>query len=178
MKASTICFEQAEIAGTVRSIRVDIRDFATLKTAIADCHPEVVIHMAAQAVFRRGYDDPIEPIRRMSWEPCLSWRRGVSYDSLALRPILQVTSAMRIVRGCGDIARMGQWAARIHAQAPRVVRNSRSKPIENHSSHPSGSTVTASPSPARAGIVIGGGDWSKDRLIPDLMRLSWRAKPA
>jgi len=51
-------FEQARIAGAVRSIGADIRDFATTKTQIADCRPQVVVHMAVQAVLRRGYEDP------------------------------------------------------------------------------------------------------------------------
>ena len=38
----------------------DIRDFQRLKTEIAECRPDVVIHMAAQSVVRRGYEDPIE----------------------------------------------------------------------------------------------------------------------
>jgi CDP-glucose 4,6-dehydratase len=59
-------FESAEIAGTVCSIRADICDFATIKTAIADCCPEVVIHMAAQAVLRRGYEDPVGPVKESS----------------------------------------------------------------------------------------------------------------
>ncbi len=53
-------FEQAEVAGTVRSVYADIRDFPRLKSALAECHPDVVIHMAAQSVVRRGYEDPIE----------------------------------------------------------------------------------------------------------------------
>src|SRR5713101_4801629 len=53
-------FEQAKVANSVRSIRGDIRDFAQLKAAVAGCLPTVVIHMAAQSVVRRGYDDPIE----------------------------------------------------------------------------------------------------------------------
>ena len=44
----------------IHSISGDIRDFSQLKSAIAECQPEVVIHMAAQSVVRRGYDDPIE----------------------------------------------------------------------------------------------------------------------
>lgn len=48
------------MAGTVRSIRADIRDFPRLKSAIAECRPDVVIHLAAQSVVRRGYEDPIE----------------------------------------------------------------------------------------------------------------------
>ena len=53
-------FEQADVGGVIRSIRGDIRDFAPLKGALEECRPEVVIHMAAQSVVRRGYDDPIE----------------------------------------------------------------------------------------------------------------------
>ena len=41
-------------------ICADVWDFPRLKSAIADCRPEVVIHMAAQSVVRRGYQDPIE----------------------------------------------------------------------------------------------------------------------
>ena len=48
------------LAGCVRSICADIRDFQRLKTAIAECAADVVIHMAAQSVVRRGYEDPIE----------------------------------------------------------------------------------------------------------------------
>src|SRR2546422_9278267 len=47
-------FEQAGVAGAVRSICADIRDFPRLKSAIAECRPDVGIHMAAQAVLVRG----------------------------------------------------------------------------------------------------------------------------
>src|SRR5712672_2896173 len=53
-------FELAGVRRTLRSIRGDIRDFSTLKTALADARPEVIIHMAAQSVVRRGYEDPVE----------------------------------------------------------------------------------------------------------------------
>src|SRR5215469_14880669 len=53
-------FEQANLAASVHSIRADIRDFERLKGAIADCGADVIIHMAAQSVVRRGYEDPIE----------------------------------------------------------------------------------------------------------------------
>src|SRR5277367_1066796 len=53
-------FEQAQVASVVRSIHGDIRDFPRLKNAISECAPDVVIHMAAQSVVRRGYEDPIE----------------------------------------------------------------------------------------------------------------------
>src|SRR5262249_20936356 len=53
-------FEQASVSSGIRSIIADIRDFSSLKVAIAECRPEIVIHMAAQSVVKRGYDDPIE----------------------------------------------------------------------------------------------------------------------
>src|SRR6516164_5167673 len=53
-------FEQAGVANSLRSTLADIRDFDRLKKAIGDSRPEVVIHMAAQSVVRRGYEDPIE----------------------------------------------------------------------------------------------------------------------
>ena len=53
-------FELAGVARTLRSLRGDIRDFSGLKTALADAHPQVIIHMAAQSVVRRGYEDPVE----------------------------------------------------------------------------------------------------------------------
>ena len=53
-------FEQARVAGKLRSLRGDIRDFAQLKGAMAECRPEVVIHLAAQSVVQAGYEDPIE----------------------------------------------------------------------------------------------------------------------
>ena len=53
-------FEQAMSRTPCTRSAADIRDFQRLKAAIAECRPEVVIHMAAQSVVRHGYKDPIE----------------------------------------------------------------------------------------------------------------------
>src|ERR1700730_720947 len=53
-------FEQANVAASVQSICADIRDFQRLKTVIAECRADILFHMAAQSVVRRGYEDPIE----------------------------------------------------------------------------------------------------------------------
>src|SRR5262249_2735931 len=52
-------FEQAGVAAVVHSEFADIRDFSRLKAAIGACRPDVVIHMAAQSVVLRGYEDPL-----------------------------------------------------------------------------------------------------------------------
>src|SRR3954469_23257301 len=53
-------FCQANVVGSIRSVRGDIRDFQQTKAEIAEARPDVLIHMAAQSVVRRGYEDPIE----------------------------------------------------------------------------------------------------------------------
>lgn len=53
-------FEQARVAEAVRSIHGDIRALSALKSALDECRPEVILHMAAQSVVRRGYEDPVE----------------------------------------------------------------------------------------------------------------------
>src|SRR5580765_8189267 len=53
-------FQQANVANTVRSIRGDIRDYASLHTALRESRPEIILHLAAQSIVRRGYEDPIE----------------------------------------------------------------------------------------------------------------------
>src|SRR3974390_3249028 len=53
-------FSQAKVQHSLRSIVGDVRDFEAMRGAICDSRPDVVIHMAAQTVVRRGYEDPIE----------------------------------------------------------------------------------------------------------------------
>ena len=53
-------FEQARVASAVHSIHGDIRDYERLRRTMHESAPEVVVHMAAQSVVRRGYEDPIE----------------------------------------------------------------------------------------------------------------------
>src|ERR1039458_5950594 len=53
-------FEQAGVADRVRTVFADVRDFPRLRAVLAECRPDVVLHLAAQSVVRRGYQDPIE----------------------------------------------------------------------------------------------------------------------
>lgn len=53
-------FDVADVSRGMRSVIGDIRDFNSLKKAITDAQPEIVIHMAAQPLVRRSYSNPIE----------------------------------------------------------------------------------------------------------------------
>jgi CDP-glucose 4,6-dehydratase len=164
-------FEQAEVARTVRSICQDIRDFPRLKTALAECRPDVVIHMAAQSVVRGGYEDPIETYS--------SNVMGTVHLLEALRQLRQPCVVVNVTSDKCYANREWVWGYR--EEDPMGGRDpySNSKgcaelvtaayrdsffPPESFERH---GVALAS---ARAGNAIGGGDWTSNQLIPDLMR--------
>ena len=164
-------FEQAQVAGAVRSICADIRDFPRLKTAIAECRPDVVIHMAAQSVVRRGYEDPIETYS--------SNVMGTVHLLEALRQLKQPCVVVNVTSDKCYANREWVWGYRENEPMGGRDPYSNSKgcaelvttayresffppaSLEGHG------VALAS---ARAGNAIGGGDWTSDQLIPDLMR--------
>jgi CDP-glucose 4,6-dehydratase len=171
-------FEQAGVAGTVHSIRADIREFPRLKSAIADCRPEVVIHMAAQSVVRRGYEDPIE-----------NYSSNVMGTVHVLEAVRQLKQPCAVVNVTSDKCYENrEWVWGYRESEPMGGRDpySNSKgcaelvttayresffPPESVGQH---GVALAS---ARAGNAIGGGDWTGDQLIPDLMRAFLAGKP-
>lgn len=164
-------FEQAEVANSVRSIRGDIRDFARLKATMAECRPTVVIHMAAQSVVRQGYNDPIE-----------TYSSNVMGTVHLFEAVRQLGRPCAVVNVTSDKCYANrEWVWGYREDEPMGGRDpySNSKGcaelvttayresffppslIERH-----GVAVAS----ARAGNAIGGGDWTSDQLIPDLVR--------
>lgn len=164
-------FEQAGIAPRLDSICADVRDFPRLKSAIAECHPEVIIHMAAQSVVRRGYQDPIETYS--------SNVMGTVNLLEALRQLGQPCVVVNITSDKCYENKEWSWGYRENDPLGGHDPYSNSKACAELVTsafcdsyfHPddSGRFITAVAS-ARAGNVIGGGDWTCDQLIPDLMR--------
>lgn len=171
-------FEQAEVANAIRSIHGDIRDFPRLKGAIAECVPEVVIHMAAQSVVRRGYEDPIE-----------NYSSNVMGTVHLLEALRQLRRPCAVVNVTSDKCYENrEWVWGYRENEPMGGRDpySNSKgcaelvtsayresffPPESIGQH---GVALAS---ARAGNAIGGGDWTSDQLIPDLMRAFLAGQP-
>jgi CDP-glucose 4,6-dehydratase len=164
-------FEQAKVAAVVRNIRGDIRDFDRLKKSLAEIRPEVVIHMAAQSVVRRGYDDPIETYSSnvMGTVHLLEVLRQLNLSCV----VVNVTSDKCYVNrewvwgyrenepmGGRDPYSNSKGCAELVTSAYRESFFSPTQ-IERHG------VALAS---ARAGNAIGGGDWTSDQLIPDIMR--------
>ncbi|MGO8990662.1 MAG: CDP-glucose 4,6-dehydratase [bacterium] len=171
-------FEQAEVSGVLRSICADIRDFPRLKSSVAECRPEVVIHMAAQSVVRRGYEDPIETYSSniMGTVHLLEAVRQLGQPCV----VVNVTSDKcyenrEWIWGYREDDAMGGHDPYSNSKAcaelvTSAFRNSYFQ-AEDFGGH---RTTVAS---ARAGNVIGGGDWTADQLIPDLMRAFLSSEP-
>jgi len=164
-------FELADAGRGLHSMRGDIRDFPSLKSALADARPQVVIHMAAQSVVRRGYEDPIE-----------TYSSNVMGTVNLLEAVRQLNQRCAIVNVTSDKCYVNrEWVWGYRENEPMGGRDpySNSKgcaelvttafqesffPAAGFEKHGVGLAS------ARAGNAIGGGDWTSDQLIPDLMR--------
>ncbi|HLW95895.1 MAG TPA: CDP-glucose 4,6-dehydratase [Solirubrobacteraceae bacterium] len=159
-----------ELAGLERSmewIRADVRDHDAVRAAIDRAAPEIVIHMAAQALVRRSFAQPRETYETnvMGTVNVLEAARGRD----ELRVLVNVTSDKcyenreweRGYRegdalGGSDPYSSSKGAAELVTDAYR----------RSFFAGPEATRIVS----ARAGNVIGGGDWSEDRLVPDLIK--------
>ena len=164
-------FTAARVGSIVDDIRGDIRDAASLESAIRDFAPEVVFHMAAQPLVRASYADPIgtyetnvigtarvlDAVRRTpSVRAVVSVTTDKVYENQeTLRPYVETDPL-----GGYDPYSSSKACAEIVSAAYRQSYF----PIAHLADH------HVALATARAGNVIGGGDWSVDRLIPDLVR--------
>ena len=170
-------FEVAEVGKGMTSIIGDIRDLEHLRTVFAEHRPEIVIHMAAQALVRYSYIEPVETYSTnvMGTVNLLEAVRSTG----CVKAVVNVTSDKcyenrEWVWGYRENEAMGGYdpyssskgCAELVAAA---YRNSYFHP-EKYKEH---GVALAS---VRAGNVIGGGDWGDDRLIPDIMRAITQGK--
>ena len=153
----------------------DIRDFAALEQAMREARPEIVIHMAAQPLVRRSYRDPVETYETnvLGTVHLLEAVRVAKASGIDIKAVLNVTTDK-----CYD-NKEGYWGYRETDPLGGYDPYSSSKACSElvtaayRSSyyHPDRyADHSVSIATARAGNVIGGGDGSEDRLIPDCMR--------
>jgi CDP-glucose 4,6-dehydratase len=165
-------WDQLKLA--VADERIDIRDAALLREAVRTFEPEVVFHLAAQPLVRRSYAAPLE-----TWSTNVMGTANLleaCRDLPSLKAVVVVTTDKcyenaEWVWAYREIDRLGgkdPYSAS-KAAAELVAASFRS----SYFSEP-GSPLIAT---ARAGNVVGGGDWSEDRLIPDLVRATMSAVP-
>ena len=160
----------------VREWMIDLRDPAALRNALDQAQPQVIFHLAAQSLVRRSYDEPVgtfatnvtglvnlfEAIRA-----CASVRAVVNattdkvYLDRATRNGYNENDAL----GGHDPYSTSKACAELVSEC---YRKSYFSGVSQHA---------ARIATARAGNVIGGGDWADDRLVPDLVRAAAAATP-
>ncbi len=164
-------FAVARVADGMRSIEGDVRDLDHLKRVFAEFRPEIVFHLAAQSLVRQSYLDPIE-----------TYSTNVMGTVNVLEAVRQVGGVRVVVNVTSDKCyenREWCWPYRENEAMGGYDPYSSSKgcaelvtaALRNSFFHPSNfSEHGVAVASARAGNVIGGGDWAKDRLVPDIMR--------
>ncbi|WP_421697807.1 CDP-glucose 4,6-dehydratase [Ancylobacter sp.] len=159
-------FAHLSHARTLDSIIGDIRDLAAVEAAFERAAPEVVIHMAAQSLVRPSYDDPL---------------RTYSTNVMGTANVLDV-----IRRRGGVRAAVIVTSDKCYENREQIWAYRETDPMGGHDPYSNskgcaelvtqafrasyfkaGGTAVAT---ARAGNVIGGGDWAVDRLVPDAVR--------
>jgi len=161
-------YELARVGeGMKEEIVADIRDFQAVEEAVAKASPEIVIHMAAQPLVRRSFADPRETFATnvMGTVNVLEAVRGRP----AVRVVVNITSDK-----CYE-NRGWEWGYREDEPMGGHDPYSSSKGAaelvtaayrRSFFAAPEGTRVAT----ARAGNVIGGGDWGQERLVPDIVR--------
>jgi len=164
-------FHAASIGSVVEDIRGDIRDYSKLSASLIEFAPEVVFHLAAQPLVRRSYADPLGTYATnvMGTAHVLEAVR----NSPTVRAVVCVTTDKcyenkEWVWPYRESDALGGYDPYSSSKACSEIvsaayRNSFFPVDRLHEHHVAVAT-------ARAGNVIGGGDWSQDRLIPDLIR--------
>lgn len=148
-----------------RSVAGDVRDLKALSSALSTAAPDVVIHLAAQALVRRGYAEPIQ-----TFETNVI---GTANLLEAIRPVDSVKAVVVVTTDKCYRDRNWDWPYReqdeLGGHDPYAASKACAELVTScwRDSYLRGRAGVAT---ARAGNVIGGGDWSTDRLLPDIIR--------
>lgn len=159
-------FEIAEIGQDVHSVIGDIRDYSSLKRAFDEAQPEIVFHLAAQPIVRDGYKNPA-----YTYETNVM---GTVNILECVRNSSSVKSFLNVTTDKVYLNKEWEWGYRENEELDGYDPYSNSKSCSELVTHSyknsffmDGKTAIST---ARAGNVIGGGDFANDRIIPDCIR--------
>lgn len=167
-------YEQARCEAGVRSTLGDVRSLEAVEAAVRAARPEVVIHMAAEALVRRSLRDPLTTygVNVLGTANVLDAVRRLGDD---VRAVVSVTTDKCYLN------REWEWGYREDEALGGKDPYSSSKACAEHVTAAFRDSYLArrgiGVATARAGNVLGGGDWAEDRLVPDLMRAAIAGEP-
>lgn len=160
-------FSQLDLARSIDHFPGDIRTATLVASRVHDVQPDVVFHLAAQPLVRRSYD-----------EPALTWETNVMGTVHLLEALRSLDKLCAVVVATTDkVYENREWLHayrendRLGGRDPYSASKSATELAvatwrSSFFSESSGIRVAT----ARAGNVIGGGDWAADRIVPDLVR--------
>lgn len=165
-------FDFLGLEKTMRSVIGDIRDYETLKKVFCDASPEIVLHLAAQPIVRESYRDPVG-----------TYSANVMGTVHILECVRQSESVRSFVNVTTDkVYKNNEWVWGYRENEPLDGYDpySNSKSCSELVTHSYKSSFFAdgrvAVSTVRAGNVIGGGDFSADRIIPDCIRAAYSGR--
>jgi CDP-glucose 4,6-dehydratase len=164
-------FAAARVGKHVRHVDGDVRDGEGLRHALAQARPDIVLHLAAQSLVRTSYE-----------EPDSTFATNVMGTVNVLEAVRRADGVRAVVVVTSDKCYENRETGRAYVEddpmgghdpysaskgCAELVASAYRRSFFNPADHARHGVGVAS---ARAGNVIGGGDWAKDRLVPDLMR--------
>lgn len=160
-------FDLCQVSDGIEHIIGDIRDASALTVAMTTFRPEVVLHLAAQPIVRLSYEDPIDTVTT-----------NITGTALVLEAVRALDAPCAVVVVSSDKCyenREWIWGYResdpMGGHDPYSMSKGATELVVSswrNSFFGPGSPVKLAS--ARAGNVIGGGDWARDRIIPDCVR--------
>ena len=163
-------FTEANISEICESKFVDITNLESLSKEIHNIQPEIIIHMAAQSLVRKSYEEPIN-----------TFNVNVLGSLNILEAVRECSSVKTVIMVTTDKVYQNNEGGRSYKEDdslgghdPYSSSKAASEIVIESYRKSFFSKENISISSARAGNVIGGGDWSDDRLIPDAVK-SWKA---
>lgn len=172
-KNETRLFDLCGVKGQLNHVKGDVRDLDHLKEVFADCQPEIVIHMAAQPIVLESYRDPV-----MTYETNVIGTVNV-LECIRLNSC--VKSFLNVTTDKVYENREWEWGYRENEPLDGYDPYSNSKSCSELVTHSYKNSFFSDGrvaiSTARAGNVIGGGDFAKDRIIPDCVRSALKHEP-
>jgi CDP-glucose 4,6-dehydratase len=172
-------FQSARVADRITSIRGDVRDLPHLTRVIREHDPKVVLHLAAQSVVRESYAEPLE-----------TYSTNVLGTASLFQAVRAVPGRRTLVNVTTDKCYKNRewiWGYRETDELGGRDPYSSSKACAElvteafrESYFPAAEIARhgIALASARAGNVIGGGDWTRDQLIPDIVRAFTAGQPA
>lgn len=165
-ETGTRLFDLCGIKDQITHIKGDIRDFEHLCSVFFEYQPEIVIHLAAQPIVRAGYEDPVSTYSTNVM--------GTVNFLEAVRRTKSVCSVLNVTTDKVYENREWVWGYRENEPLDGFDPYSNSKSCSELVTHSFKNSFfmdrKIAVSTARAGNVIGGGDFARDRIIPDCVR--------